>query len=144
MWPGDSIAPCQTNRTLAILLFLTIFSHRLHFQSVSSSNIEDANLSKAFAYHTLLGVVVQSILNLAHEAGSPDNFNIQFPIYIELLRHLEGVPLNMSMHQYCVISIASPTGHRKHASHQSQSTKFGMHILYIITRCTKYLFGLIP
>ena len=42
---------------------------------------------------------------------------LQFPIY-KLLTHVEGVTLNTSMHQHCVISIASPTGHRKSDKHQ--------------------------
>ena len=58
-----------------------------------------------------MGVVVRSNSMLCHEAGSPYNLNIQIPIYTKLLTHVEGVAL--SVHQYCVISIAPPTGHRE-------------------------------
>ena len=54
-----------------------------------------------------MGVVVRSNSMLCHEAGSPYNLNIQIPIYTKLLTHVEGVA------QYCVISIAPPTGHRE-------------------------------
>ena len=44
-------------------------------------------------------------------------FNIQFPIFTKLFRNVEGVTLNISVHQNCVISIAPPTGHRKSDKH---------------------------
>ena len=59
-----------------------------------------------------VGMVVRTISMLLHKAGSPYNPNIHFPIYTTLVTHVEGVALNTSVHQYCVISIAPPTGHR--------------------------------
>ena len=61
--------------------------------------------------------MAQSISMFRHEGGSAYNFNIQFPINTKLLEHVEGVALNMSMHQYCVMSIVPPTGHRKSYKH---------------------------
>ena len=50
----------------------------------------------------LLGVVVRSILILRHKPSTPYNFNIQFPIYIKFLTHVEGVAPITPMHQYQV------------------------------------------
>ena len=65
----------------------------------------------------LVSVVVWSTLMLRHEAGSPYNFNTQFPICKKLPTHVEDVTLNTSIHQYCVISIVPTTGHRKSDKH---------------------------
>ena len=59
----------------------------------------------------MVGVMVQSIFMLSHKASSPFNFNIQFPMYTKFITHVYDVALNTSMHQYCVIYIAPPTGH---------------------------------
>ena len=55
----------------------------------------------------MVGVMVQSILMLRHKASSPYNF----PMYTKFITHIYNVALNTCMHQYCVISIAPPTGH---------------------------------
>ena len=57
---------------------------------------------------------------LCHEASCPHNFFVQFAIAAKSLRNIEWVVLNRSVHQYCVISIAPPTGHRK--SHHMKVT----------------------
>ena len=53
----------------------------------------------------LMGVTVQPISMLRHEAARPYNFNILFPIYTKLLTHVEGIALITSIYS-CVISIA--------------------------------------
>ena len=78
----------------------------------------------------LLGVAVWSISILRHKTSIPYNSNIQSPIYTKFLRHVEGVTLNTSMHQYCVISIAPPAGHRKSEKHHPINMTFtGEHAL---------------
>ena len=67
----------------------------------------------------LLAVLLRSISMICHKATGTYNFNIQFTIYTKLITHVEGVALNTSMHQYCVISIAPPTEHRKSDFYQS-------------------------
>ena len=37
----------------------------------------------------LVGLAVQSVSMRRHKAGSHYNFNIQFPIYTKLLKHVE-------------------------------------------------------
>ena len=52
-----------------------------------------------------------------HKAWSPNSFNIQFPMNNKFITHVYDVALNTSMHQYCVILIAPPTGHRNSDKH---------------------------
>ena len=56
----------------------------------------------------LLALAVPAIKVLRHEASSPHNFFIQFPILAKSLMIVEGVALNLCVHQYCVISVAPP------------------------------------
>ena len=46
----------------------------------------------------LVGGAVPSILIIFHKPSTPYNFNIQFPISTKLLKHVEGVTLNTSLH----------------------------------------------
>ena len=64
----------------------------------------------------MVGVMVWSLFMLRHEASSPYNFKIQFPINTKFITHVENVALSMSMNQYCVISIVPPTGHRSQSN----------------------------
>ena len=66
-----------------------------------------------------------------HKASSPYNFNIEFPMYTKFITHVNNVTLNTSMHQYCVISIAPPTGHRNSDKHPIYMTciAFFLHII---------------
>ena len=91
-------------------LLLQIEHHRFPIHSVSSSDLQDEKLSKAFAY-VKYGECQGAIFMLRHKASSPYNFNMQFPMYIKFITHVYDVALYTSMHQYCV-SIAPPTGHR--------------------------------
>ena len=66
---------------------------------------------------------------------------MQLPFYTKSLRNVEGVALNISVYQNCVIIIAPPTGHtksdkKKHCNVMPRllladtGTKFGMHICH--------------
>ena len=59
----------------------------------------------------MVGVMVWSIFMLRHKASSPYKFDVQFPMYTKFITHVYDVTLNTSIHQYCVIYIAPPTGH---------------------------------
>ena len=94
----------------------------------------------------LLAVVVRSISILRRKASSPRNFNIQFPFYTRTLRNVEGLALNISVHQnyiyiYIYIYIAPPTRHRKSDTKyhnvmphlllaHMRHTEFGVHICH--------------
>ena len=87
-------------------LLLQIEQHRLPIYSVSSTNLEDKNVSKAFIYkHGGCHGAIH--LMLRHKASSPYNVNIQFPMYTKFITHVYDVALNTSMHQYNVISIGT-------------------------------------
>ena len=108
------------NKPQIILIFPTILIHstpRILTNSCYRFNNTDVTFSqdhpqtlKMKSYQKLsptsylVGMVLGSILMLCHRVliTSP-----------KLLTHVEGVALNTSVHQYCVISIAPPTGHRK-------------------------------
>ena len=51
----------------------------------------------------MVGVMVRSIFMLGHKASSPNNFNMQFPMYTNFITHVYNVTLNTSMHQYNAI-----------------------------------------
>ena len=65
----------------------------------------------------MVRVMVWFIFMLRHKASTPYNFNIEFPMYAKFITYVYNVALNTSMHQYCVISIAPPTGHRNSDKH---------------------------
>ena len=109
-WFSTSFLPISMPRTL------TNSSHSFNNTDFTFSQCHPLTLNMNFFQKllpalNLRGVVVRYILMLYHEAGNPHNFNIQFPMYTGLLKHLEGVGLITSMHQYYLISIAPPTGH---------------------------------
>lgn len=107
-----------------------------HSHSVSSSDREHHSLSPQ---RLLLGVtVLPTISTLRHEAGTHHNSYIQFPIYTILLTHVEVVTSNTSLHQYCVRSIAPPTGNKKSHKHHlidvTSTAGFLLIIHYNMTR----------
>ena len=75
-----------------------------------------------------------SISMLRHEAPSPHHLNIQFPIYTKLLTHVEGVTLNTSMHQYCVIPISAT-----HWTQEVRQTSSDLHDIHDMTICVNLL-----
>ena len=81
------------------------------FQSVSSSDLGDDKLSKAFAsvIPSGCGAAVHFISSLLIR-----NFSVQFTISTKLIT-VEGVALNTSTHQYCFMPIAPPSEHGKSA-----------------------------
>ena len=70
---------------------------------------------------------------LRPEASSPRNFTIQCPICPKSHRNVEGVTLNISLHQNCAISIAPPTGQRKSDKHHPTDMMFTTCFLSSIT-----------
>ena len=109
--------------TLSIPRTLTNSSYRSPQTSHSVSILDQTKMYiKNLPRLYILGMAVHYILIRCHKASSPYNLNIQFPISTKLLTHVEGVTLNKSMHQYCVITIPPPTGCMKSASHQINQT----------------------
>ena len=99
---------------------------------------DDEKLLKAFAYviPACCGGVIDS--KPRNKASSPFNFNIQFPISAKFLRNVEGVTLNVSVHQSCVTSIAPPTGHRNSEKHNPIDMTFTAcfpHIIHYSITC---------
>ena len=93
-------------------LLLQIELHTLPIHSVSSSNLEHEKLSKAFAY-----VKHGGCHGAIHFHASPQCIkSLQVPMYTKFITQVYNVTLNTSMHQYCVISIAPPTGHKNSAA----------------------------
>ena len=87
-----------------------------------------------FDYSYRVGVAAPPISMLRHSAGTPYNSYTHWPIYTKLITHVRGPALNTSMYQYCVISIAPPTGHRKSASNDK------LHPIHMkFTRCVLYI-----
>ena len=84
----------------------------------------------------MVGVMVPSISMLRQKASSPHNFNIQFLMYTLFITHVYD-SLNTSMHQYCVISIVPPTGHRNSDKHPIYLTfiAFFLHIMHYKMTC---------
>ena len=93
---------------------LTNSSYRLNTTDFQFTQYHPQKLSPT---SNMVGVMVWSILILRHKASSPCNCNIQFPIYTKFITHVDNVTLNTSMSQYCVISIAPPTGHGNSDKH---------------------------
>ena len=87
-------------------------------------------LSKAFAY-IKHGGCHGVCVHFHHKVSTPYNFNIQFPMYSKFITHVYDVTMNTSMHQYCVIFIAPPTGHRNSDKYPIYMTCIGFsyHIL---------------
>ena len=86
-------------------------------------------LSKAYAY-IKHGGCHGVCVHFHHKVSTPYNFNIQFPMYSKFITHVYDVTLNTSMHQYCVIFIAPPTGHRNSDKYPIYMTCIGFFISY--------------
>ena len=114
----------HSNRKSAILIhfhasyfnkLLLQFEHQ--FTQYHTQTLYMKSYQKLSPTSNMVGVMVPSIFMLCHEASSFYNFNIQFPMYTKFITHVYDVALNTSMHQYCVISIAPPPGHKNSDKH---------------------------
>ena len=99
---------------------LTNSSYRLnttdfHFTQYHPQTLNMKSSEKLLPTSNMVGVMGCSIFMLCHK--SPYNFNIQFSMYNKFMTHVYDVALNTSMHQYCIISKAPPTGHRNSHKH---------------------------
>ena len=102
---------------------LTNSSYRLNttdfqFNQCHLQTLNMKSYQKVSPTSNMVSVMMRSIFMLRHKASRPYNFNIQFPMYTKFITHVNDVALNTSMHQYCVISIAPPTGHRNSDKHR--------------------------
>ena len=160
-WPDaqktSGVPNFHSNRKLAILIqsshftpfwsismprTLTNSSYRLNttdfqFTHYHLQTLKLRSYQKLLPMSNMVGVMVQSIFMLRHKASSPYNFTIQFPMYTKFITHVYDVALNTSMHQYCVISIAPPTGHRNSDKHPIYMTfkGFFLHIIHYKMTC---------
>ena len=129
----------QSNRKSAILThFYAWYCDDLTVSQSHPQTLKMKSYQKLSPPSHLLAVLLRSILMLRHDAGSPSNLNIQFHIYSKVLAHVEGVALNTSLHQYCVFSIAPPSGHRKSDKHHLIYMTFTacfLHIIHYMMTC---------
>ena len=75
---------------------------------------------KLFGPSFLVAVVTRRMSTLRHETGSPYNSYRHCPVYTEIVVYVENPAPNTSMHPYCFIYTAPPTGHRKSASYDKR------------------------
>ena len=114
---------------------LTNSSHRFSttvftFAQYHPQTLNMKSYQKLSPTSKMVGVMVRSIFMLCHKASRPCTVNIQFPMCTKFIAHVNHVALNTSMHQYCVISIAPPTGHRKSDKHPTTFVGFFLHIIH--------------
>ena len=112
-------SPCKLNTT-------DFQFTQYHHQTLSMKIYQ-----KLLPTSNMVGVMVRSIFMLRHKASSPYNFNRQIPMYTQFITQVYNVSLNTSMHQYCVISITPPTGHRNSDIHPIYMSFIGF-FLHII------------
>lgn len=58
--------------------------------------------------------------NMKHQPLITSTYNF----FTKLVTHVEGVTQNLSVHQYCAISIAPPTAHRKSDKHHDMQEEW--------------------